>query len=104
MGSGLLAHHQAGPSGDASSETGPADAFGELDDRWGLAFASLNLGGALLLHKPRGSAPGETGGGRRRLGRGMRGGPSTAAITMTPLTAIVSARERGHERLTIFGR
>jgi tetratricopeptide (TPR) repeat protein len=24
--------------------------FRELDDRWGLAFASLNLGGALLLH------------------------------------------------------
>ena len=60
LGPGLLAHHQAGPSGDASSETGPADVFGELDDHWGLAFASLNLGGALLLHKPRpdrGSAP-----------------------------------------------
>jgi predicted ATPase len=27
-----------------------ADTFRELDDQWGLAFASLNLGGALLLH------------------------------------------------------
>ena len=27
-----------------------ADSFRELDDQWGLAFASLNLGGALLLH------------------------------------------------------
>jgi len=27
-----------------------ADTFRELDDRWGLAFALLNLGGALLLH------------------------------------------------------
>jgi predicted ATPase len=27
-----------------------ADIFRELDDQWGLAFASLNLGGALLLH------------------------------------------------------
>ena len=28
-----------------------ADTFRELDDAWGLAFASLNLGGALLLHQ-----------------------------------------------------
>ena len=28
-----------------------ADTFRELDDRWGLAFALLNLGGALLLHR-----------------------------------------------------
>jgi tetratricopeptide (TPR) repeat protein len=27
-----------------------ADTFRELDDEWGIAFASLNLGGALLLH------------------------------------------------------
>jgi predicted ATPase len=27
-----------------------ADTFRELDDQWGLAFASMNLGGALLLH------------------------------------------------------
>jgi tetratricopeptide (TPR) repeat protein len=27
-----------------------ADTFRELDDHWGLAFALLNLGGALLLH------------------------------------------------------
>ena len=30
MGSGLLAHHYAGPSGDESSETGPADVFAEM--------------------------------------------------------------------------
>jgi predicted ATPase len=30
--------------------TGATNAFRDLDDQWGLAFALLNLGGALLLH------------------------------------------------------
>jgi predicted ATPase len=38
------------PNGGEDLLVQAADAFRELDDQWGLAFASLNLGGALLLH------------------------------------------------------
>jgi predicted ATPase len=38
------------PAGGEDLLTRAADTFRELDDRWGLAFALLNLGGALLLH------------------------------------------------------
>jgi predicted ATPase len=38
------------PNGGEDLLTQAADTFRELDDEWGLAFASLNLGGALLLH------------------------------------------------------
>jgi predicted ester cyclase len=38
------------PNGGEDLLTQAADTFRELDDQWGLAFASLNLGGALLLH------------------------------------------------------
>jgi predicted ATPase len=38
------------PNGGEDLLAQAADAFRELDDQWGLAFASLNLGGALLLH------------------------------------------------------
>jgi predicted ATPase len=38
------------PNGGEELLTQAADTFRELDDQWGLAFASLNLGGALLLH------------------------------------------------------
>ena len=38
------------PNGGQDLLAQAADAFRELDDQWGLAFASLNLGGALLLH------------------------------------------------------
>ena len=38
------------PSGGEDLLTGATDAFRDLDDQWGLAFALLNLGGALLLH------------------------------------------------------
>jgi tetratricopeptide (TPR) repeat protein len=39
-----------GPNGGEDLLSQAADTFRELDDQWGLAFASLNLGGALLLH------------------------------------------------------
>ena len=38
------------PNGGEDLLVQATDAFRELDDQWGLAFASLNLGGALLLH------------------------------------------------------
>jgi predicted ATPase len=38
------------PKGGEDLLARAADTFRELDDQWGLAFASLNLGGALLLH------------------------------------------------------
>ena len=38
------------PNGGEDLLAQAADMFRELDDQWGLAFASLNLGGALLLH------------------------------------------------------
>ena len=38
------------PNGGEDLLAQAADTFRELDDQWGLAFASLNLGGALLLH------------------------------------------------------
>jgi predicted ATPase len=38
------------PNGGEDLLARAADTFRELDDQWGLAFASLNLGGALLLH------------------------------------------------------
>ena len=38
------------PNGGEDQLAQAADTFRELDDRWGLAFASMNLGGALLLH------------------------------------------------------
>jgi predicted ATPase len=38
------------PNGGEGLLARAADTFRELDDQWGLAFASLNLGGALLLH------------------------------------------------------
>jgi tetratricopeptide (TPR) repeat protein len=38
------------PNGGEDLLVQAADTFRELDDPWGLAFASLNLGGALLLH------------------------------------------------------
>ena len=38
------------PKGGEDQLAQAADMFRELDDGWGLAFASMNLGGALLLH------------------------------------------------------
>ena len=38
------------PNGGEDQLARAADMFRELDDVWGLAFASMNLGGALLLH------------------------------------------------------
>jgi tetratricopeptide (TPR) repeat protein len=38
------------PNGGEDLLAQAAEMFRELDDQWGLAFASLNLGGALLLH------------------------------------------------------
>jgi tetratricopeptide (TPR) repeat protein len=38
------------PNGGEDRLAQASDMFRELDDQWGLAFASLNLGGALLLH------------------------------------------------------
>jgi predicted ATPase len=38
------------PNGGENLLAHAADMFRELDDEWGLAFASLNLGGAQLLH------------------------------------------------------
>ena len=38
------------PNGGEDQLAQAADMFRELDDGWGLAFASMNLGGALLLH------------------------------------------------------
>jgi tetratricopeptide (TPR) repeat protein len=38
------------PNGGEDLLVQAAETFHELDDPWGLAFASLNLGGALLLH------------------------------------------------------
>ena len=38
------------PNGGEDLLARAADTFRELDDQWGLAFASLNLGGALLQH------------------------------------------------------
>jgi predicted ATPase len=38
------------PDGGEDQLAQAADMFRELDDGWGLAFASMNLGGALLLH------------------------------------------------------
>jgi tetratricopeptide (TPR) repeat protein len=38
------------PNGGEDLLAQAADTFRELDDQWGLAFASLNLGGALLQH------------------------------------------------------
>ena len=38
------------PNGGEDLLARAVDTFRELDDQWGLAFASLNLGGALLLH------------------------------------------------------
>jgi tetratricopeptide (TPR) repeat protein len=38
------------PNGGEDQLARAADTFRELDDGWGLAFALLNLGGALLLH------------------------------------------------------
>jgi predicted ATPase len=38
------------PNGGEDLLARAADTFRELDDQWGLAFASLNLGGALLEH------------------------------------------------------
>jgi predicted ATPase len=38
------------PNGGEDLLAQAADMFRELDDQWGLAFASLNLGGSLLLH------------------------------------------------------
>jgi predicted ATPase len=38
------------PNGGEDLLARAAGTFRELDDQWGLAFASLNLGGALLLH------------------------------------------------------
>ena len=38
------------PNGGEDLLAQAADTFRELDDQWGLAFASLNLGGALLVH------------------------------------------------------
>jgi predicted ATPase len=38
------------PNGGEDLLAQAADTFRELDDQWGIAFASLNLGGALLLH------------------------------------------------------
>jgi predicted ATPase len=38
------------PNGGEDLLAEAADTFRELNDQWGLAFASLNLGGALLLH------------------------------------------------------
>ena len=38
------------PNGGEDLLAQAADAFRELDDQWGLAFASLSLGGALLQH------------------------------------------------------
>jgi tetratricopeptide (TPR) repeat protein len=38
------------PDGGEDLLESAADTFRNLDDQWGLAFASLNLGGALLLH------------------------------------------------------
>ena len=38
------------PNGGEDQLARAADMFRELDDGWGLAFASMNLGGALLLH------------------------------------------------------
>jgi tetratricopeptide (TPR) repeat protein len=38
------------PNGGEDQLARAAEMFRELDDGWGLAFASMNLGGALLLH------------------------------------------------------
>jgi predicted ATPase len=38
------------PKGGEDELARAVDMFRELDDRWGLAFGSMNLGGALLLH------------------------------------------------------
>jgi len=38
------------PNGGEDQLARAADTFRELNDQWGLAFASMNLGGALLLH------------------------------------------------------
>ncbi len=43
-------HAVRDPNGGEDQLARAADTFRELDDGWGLAFALLNLGGALLLH------------------------------------------------------
>jgi hypothetical protein len=45
-----LIHAVRDPKGGEDQLAQAADMFRELDDEWGLAFASMNLGGALLLH------------------------------------------------------
>jgi predicted ATPase len=45
-----LIHAFRDPNGGEDQLAQAADVFRELDDEWGLAFASMNLGGALLLH------------------------------------------------------
>jgi predicted ATPase len=45
-----LIHAVWDPRGGEDQLAQAADTFRELDDGWGLAFASMNLGGALLLH------------------------------------------------------
>jgi predicted ATPase len=45
-----LIHALRDPKGGEDQLAQAADTFRELDDEWGLAFASMNLGGALLLH------------------------------------------------------
>ena len=44
------------PNGGEDQLARAADTFRELDDGWGIAFALLNLGGALLLHHRYGEA------------------------------------------------
>jgi predicted ATPase len=43
-------HAVGDPDGGEDQLAQAADTFRELDDEWGRAFASMNLGGALLLH------------------------------------------------------
>jgi predicted ATPase len=45
-----LIHAVWDPRGGEDQLAQAAETFRELDDGWGLAFASMNLGGALLLH------------------------------------------------------
>jgi tetratricopeptide (TPR) repeat protein len=45
-----LIHAVRDPNGGEDQLARAVDMFRELDDRWGLAFGSMNLGGALLLH------------------------------------------------------
>src|SRR5215211_3199973 len=53
-----LIHALRDPKGGEDQLAQAADTFRELDDEWGLAFASMNLGGALLLkHRYREAIP-----------------------------------------------